>query len=621
MVSYREPYGTPKLPFEPQIFEPYHLLSSSDTCQKEFLSDAHHCLQTILNYLCYCSEDRYQYDGLPQSEVKTYLDAVHKLAYAQPHKHHALMRKDAQETWNKHIPSLSLPRPSILSALPSGEGKHYAGPESYNDGNISEQLLELNRLYQLSRKSNGHFLQDQELAIAFLEFCTLISQDKNFQTIANMLAGNVGDDSFCNLYNSCIDDLHYTRVSNVNYHSVDCFYDFFVPVYNNYLTNGIVNHNSGKSWFVAEYIVDACLEKRTDVVCVREIQKTLSHSVKKLIEAQIDKMGLGNHFEVQESLIKTPHGGKIIFQGMQSHNADSIKSLESIDIAWVEEAQTLSQRSLDLLRPTIRNEGSQIIFTWNPDNETDPVDVLMRKLVPDKSIAIEVNYLNNPWFPDVLTGEMEWDKARDYDKYEHIWLGKYNVNSNARVFKNWRVEEFEADPGEIFRFGADWGYAVDPSVLVRCYVKGNNLYVDYEAYMVGCEIVNLPDLFLQIPESEKWPIVADSARPETISHMQRNGFPRIRPAVKGARSLEEGVNFLQSFDIIVHPRCVHTIDELKLYSYKVDPLTNDVLPMFEDKDNHIIDSLRYGLEGARRISKPTEYTKPTKAPVKHWLSR
>jgi phage terminase large subunit len=502
---------------------------------------------------------------------------------------------------------------------------------------------------------------------------------------------------------------------------------------------------SGKSWLVAEYIVDACLEKRTDVVCVREIQKTLSHSVKKLIEAQIEKLGLSQHFEVQESLIKTPHGGKIIFQGMQSHNADSIKSLESIDIAWVEEAQTLSQRSLDLLRPTIRNEGSKIIFTWNPDNETDPVDVLMRKHVPDKSIAIEVNYLDNPWFPEVLTGEMEWDKARDYDKYEHIWLGKYNVNSSARVFKNWRVEEFEAEPGELFRFGADWGYAVDPSVLIRCYVKGHNLYVDYEAYMVGCEIVNLPDLFLQIPESEKWPIVADSARPETISHMQRNGFPRIRPAVKGKRSLEEGVNFLQSFDIIVHPRCVHTIDELKLYSYKVDPLTNDVLPMFEDKDNHIIDACiggdafismkggfkklkdvvpgdevltrdgykkvlhqwlsrenadvvevnglvctpdhkvwvegkgfihadeicygdelladangtivpvlaqpitstgnvdvydlevegaheffangvlvkncSYALEGARRISKPTEYTKPIKAPVKHWLSR
>ena len=118
--------------------------------------------------------------------------------------------------------------------------------------------------------------------------------------------------------------------------------------------------------------------------------------------------------------------------------------------------------------------------------------------------------------------------------------------------------------------------------------------------MIGCEIDQLPDLFDRVPDARKWFITADSARPETISYMQKHGYPKINGAQKGPRSLEEGVAWLQSFDIIVHPRCTHTIDELTLYSYKQDPLTGKVLPMLEDKHNHCIDSLRYACEGARK---------------------
>jgi phage terminase large subunit len=176
-------------------------------------------------------------------------------------------------------------------------------------------------------------------------------------------------------------------------------------------------------------------------------------------------------------------------------------------------------------------------------------------------------------------------------------------NTEARVFKNWQIDEFTAPPEAIHRFGADWGFAVDPTVLVRCHIVGRRLYVDYEAYRVGCEITDTPDLFMSVPEAEKWPIVADSARPETISHMQRHGFPKIQPAVKGPKSIEDGIEWLKSFDIIVHPRCVNTINELTLYSYKTDPLTGQVLPLLEDKSNHVIDALRYACEGARRAAR------------------
>lgn len=360
---------------------------------------------------------------------------------------------------------------------------------------------------------------------------------------------------------------------------------------------------SGKSHMFAELMIEAhIIDQRRRSVCVREIQKSLNQSVKRLLETKIEAMNAGAYFEIQDAVIKSRKAdGAIIFQGMQNHTADSIKSLEGYDCAWVEEAQSLSQTSLDLLRPTIRKPDSELCFTWNPRQESDPVDFLLRGPTPPKdATVIKVNFSDNPWFPQVLRDEMEYDKRRDPDKYQHVWQGNYLTNSGARVFKRWQIDEFEAPPDAIHRLGADWGFAIDPTVLVRCHIIGRTLYIDFEAYMVGCEIVNTPELFMQVPEAEKWPIVADSARPETISHMRRNGFPKIMTAVKGPKSVEEGIEFLKNYDIVVHPRCTHTIDELSLYSYKQDPLTGRILPVLEDKKNHVIDALRYACEGVRR---------------------
>lgn len=367
---------------------------------------------------------------------------------------------------------------------------------------------------------------------------------------------------------------------------------------------------SGKSHAFAEMMIEAhILDQSESSVCVREIQKSLNQSVKRLLELKIQDMNAGAYFDVQDAVIKSKKGdGRIIFQGMQNHTADSIKSLEGYSRAWVEEAQSLSQRSLDLLRPTLRKPGSELWFTWNPRSSDDPVDLLLRgENPPSNAQVIRVNYMDNPWFPDVLREEMEYDLRRDPDKYAHVWLGEYLRNSESRVFKNWRIEEFEAPPDATHRLGADWGFASDPTVLVRCHIIGRTLYIDFEAYQIGCEIMDTPDLFMTVPESEKWPLVADSARPETISHMRKHGFPKIMAAVKGPKSVEEGVEWLKSYDIVVHPRCKHTIDELTLYSYKTDPLTNRVLPVLEDKKNHVIDALRYACEGVRRAvaSKPT----------------
>lgn len=369
---------------------------------------------------------------------------------------------------------------------------------------------------------------------------------------------------------------------------------------------------SGKSHFFAEMLVEQCvLNPGTRAACVREVQKSLKNSVKLLVEDKIRALGLSQSFDVQEAEIKTPGGGTIIFQGMQNHTADSIKSLEGFDIAWCEEAQSLSQRSLDLLRPTIRKAGSELWFSWNPNKPTDPVDVLLRgEARPVDSVVVEANWSDNPWLPAELRADLEDDLRRDPDKFAHVWGGHYSLNAQARVFRNWKVEAFETPADAVHRFGADWGFAIDPTVLVRCHIDGRRLYVDAEVSEVGCEIDKTPALFDKIEGSRKWLIRADSARPETVSYMKRQGF-RIQAALKGQGSLEDGVEFLRSFDIIVHPKCKRVIEELTLYAYKVDEHTGDILPVLEDKNNHTIDALRYALEELRRTGfKPSDEVKP-----------
>jgi phage terminase large subunit len=379
---------------------------------------------------------------------------------------------------------------------------------------------------------------------------------------------------------------------------------------------------SGKSHYFGERWLRENVQEKLDFVCLRETLKSLEFSVKKLLESKVEHYNAGAYFEIQDRRILSTRGGVTIFEGMQNHTADSIKSLEGFDRAWFEEAQAATDKSLTLLRPTIRKPGSQMWFSWNPDQPTDPIDVLLRgeKLPPD-AVVVEVNYTANPQLPPELLAEMEYDRGRDPDKYRHVWLGAYRMHSEARVFKNWKVEEFDIKPEWVLRQGADWGFAVDPSVLVQCAIVGRTLYVAHEAYRIACEIDNLPHLFNSVPDSERWPITADGSRPETISYMQRHGYPRIAPAVKGARSVEEGVEFLQSFDIVVHPRCQHTIDELALYSYETDPLTNLILPKLADKDNHVIDALRYACEGARRAAKVQRRTLELAPVGDSWMAR
>lgn len=244
---------------------------------------------------------------------------------------------------------------------------------------------------------------------------------------------------------------------------------------------------SGKSHFFAEMLIERCVaQPGLRAVCIREVQKSLAQSVKQLLEDKIRSLGVEDMFDVLLSEIRTPGDGLIIFQGMSTHNAASIKSLEGFDVAWIEEAQTLSARSLALLRPTIRKAGSEIWASWNPENEDDPIDQFLRRDRPPNSIVVEANYTDNPWCPQELLDEAEIDRA-DPDKFEHVWKGGYKKAVEGAYYtadlkqadEQGRICQLERDP--ILTIKASWDIGVSDStaIWVAQWVGGRINWLDY----------------------------------------------------------------------------------------------------------------------------------------------
>jgi len=347
---------------------------------------------------------------------------------------------------------------------------------------------------------------------------------------------------------------------------------------------------------VARALIIKGLQSKIRVLCAREFQTSITDSVHKLLGEQIAEMGLSPWYEVQKTRIVAPNGTEFIFKGLR-HNVQEIKSTEGVNICWVEEAQSVSEESWSVLVPTIRQADSEIWMTFNPQDDDDPT---YRRFVlnpPPNSIVRKVSWRDNPWFPQVLREEMEYLLRVDPDAYAHVWEGETRTISDAVILRGkTEVRAFETpDSVDRFYIGADWGFSQDPTAMVRCFVLGNVLYVDHEAYAIGCDIDKTPALFDRIPESRKWPIYADSARPETISYMRRAGF-NISAAEKWSGSVEDGIAFLRSFErIVIHERCKHAAEEARLYKYKVDTRTGEVLPVIVDANNHVIDALRYAI--------------------------
>lgn len=220
---------------------------------------------------------------------------------------------------------------------------------------------------------------------------------------------------------------------------------------------------SGKSHFFGELLVETCqAERGTLAVCIREAQRTLAQSSKRLIEGKIASLGLGHGFKLFSDKIETPGDGLIIFRGLQDHTADSIKSLEGFRIAWIDEAQSLSARSLALLRPTIRAKDSELWASWNPRRKTDAIDDFLRGRRPDGSVVVKANWRDNPWFPDVLEEERLLDQKLYPERYDHIWEGDY-----ARAFEGAYFASLLSEARAQGRIGK---VAADPLLPLRAFI-------------------------------------------------------------------------------------------------------------------------------------------------------
>lgn len=352
-----------------------------------------------------------------------------------------------------------------------------------------------------------------------------------------------------------------------------------------------------KSWEIARALIVRSMVKPILILCTREIQNSISDSVLRLLEDQIKLLGIGHYFDIQKTTIKGRNGSQFIFKGLNSETIDSLKSLEGADVCWVEEAHSVSEKSWSILIPTIRKPGSQIFISFNPDLATDPVYQRFVINTPPKTYICKVNYTDNPDCPQEAKDEAEYLKRVNYDDYAHIWLGEVRQHSDAQVFKGkYRVESFDIDESFGYPlFGADWGFSVDPATLVKCYIRVRTLYIRSEAYKVQCEIDDTPALFDHIDDARLYMIRADSARPEMVNYMQRAGF-RIESVEKWPGCVEDRVSFIRNFEeVIIHPDCKHTSEEFRLYSYKVDKRTGDILPVLIDANNHCIDAIGYAL--------------------------
>jgi phage terminase large subunit len=276
---------------------------------------------------------------------------------------------------------------------------------------------------------------------------------------------------------------------------------------------------SGKSHFFAGLLVEEAIRHPgLRAVCIREVQKSLKESAKKLIEDKIQAMGVGPMFEVLNDHIKTPGGGVVTFVGMQDHTAESIKSLEGFNRAWVEEAQTLSGQSLALLRPTIRAEGSELWFSWNPRRKNDPVDKMFRGGSPTDAVLVKANWDSNPWFPKVLEQERKDCLATNPEQYDHIWEGGYISVADGAYFAR-HLAEAKAE-------GRIGNVAADPLMQIRLFadIGGTGARADsfvfWAAQFVGREI-----RVLDYYESQGQPLAAH------VDWLQSRGYTPERAQI------------------------------------------------------------------------------------------
>lgn len=352
---------------------------------------------------------------------------------------------------------------------------------------------------------------------------------------------------------------------------------------------------AGRSWTVARLLLLQAAQRPLRILCTREWQRSVRESVHRLLRDQIDLLGVPGYSHT-DTEIRHANGSLFIFAGLRA-NITSIKSTEGIDICWVEEAERTSERSWEVLLPTIRKDGSEVWATFNPYLESDPTYQRFVVHPPPDTVSVFSTYRDNPWVSKEILAEIEHLRRVDPDGYAHVYEGHCVQNSEAQVLHGkWSIEAFE--PGDDWEgpfFGADWGFSEDPTVLVKCWIYQGSLYIEHAVYGYRVDLDRTPELFDQVPDSRRHMIRADCSRPETISHIKQRRF-NITGAPKWSGSVQDGIAHLRSYDrIVVHPRNREYEQECRLWRWKVDELSGKPMNVLQAGNDHGPDATRYAL--------------------------
>lgn len=376
----------------------------------------------------------------------------------------------------------------------------------------------------------------------------------------------------------------------------------------------------GKSWGIATYLLIEAARQPLRVLCCREVQTSIRESVHKLLGEMIQAMGLGDRYRVLEREIRGANGSEFLFEGLK-HNIGSIRSIEGIDKVWVEEAANVSRGSWDVLIPTIRKDGSEIIVSFNPELESD--ETYQRFVVdpPDGSTVMRVNFHDNPWFPAVLRTEAEDLQRRDPDAYQHIYLGECRYTLDGAIYarelreatEEGRITNVPYDTTKPVSVYCDLGWADQTSLWLVQHIAGEVRLIDYiedsqrswNDYLRVLQARRYVYGTLWLPHDGGAKSLGTGRSIEEISRAA-GWRVRLTPRL----SVADGINACRTlfprmyFDKV---RCADGVQALRHYRYDVDAAGQFSRHPLHDDASHGADALRYcavAMQEVRRAAYP-----------------
>ncbi len=349
-----------------------------------------------------------------------------------------------------------------------------------------------------------------------------------------------------------------------------------------------------KSHTVARMLLIKAREKQTRVGCFREFQSSIAESSHQLLSELIVKYGLTDFNVTNSAITNTINGSDFLFKGLWN-NEQSIKSIEGIDIAWVEEAQTISERSIEVLTPTVRKAKSKIVYTYNRLLEEDPVHKRLVLEGRPNTLVINQNYdlaIKYNMIPEVILNEIEDDKKNRPGLYKHKWMGEPH-NMERKIYKDWAIVDEIPYEARLIRRGLDFGYSNDPTVIVDIYEYNGGFIIDEVIYQKGLSNRQIADIL--ISREDNVLTIADSAEPKSIDEIRDYGV-NIIGCKKGKDSVCQGIQFVQDQKISVTRRSVNTIKCYRNYMWKTDK-EDKIINEPEHTYSDPMDAVRYGMSG------------------------